>query len=217
MARGTATRERILDAAEQLVVARGFGSTTVDAVLTEADASKGAFFHHFSTKADLGRALVDRYAAADAQTLAELMAIAEETSDDPAEQVVAFVAAFEQATVELTDAQPGCLFVSFIYEAELADAETDEIVLRSVLHWRERILDKLERAAANHPVPADIDLPSLADQVFAIFEGGFLLARALDDRAALRRQLAHLRHYLALLFSVDEGSIDVEKGTLTSR
>src|SRR5690606_25437002 len=47
-------RDRILASARALVLDRGFASTTVDAVLTEAGASKGAFFHHFPSKGALG-------------------------------------------------------------------------------------------------------------------------------------------------------------------
>jgi TetR/AcrR family transcriptional repressor of nem operon len=202
MARATATRDRILEAAQRLVLEHGFGSTTVDAVLVETGASKGAFFHHFPTKAELGRALVERYAAADAETLEALMAAAEATSDDPAEQLVAFVAGFEREAEQITAVLPGCLFVSFIYESGLTGSDTHEIVVQSILLWRERIAAKLEAAAVHRPSMAGLDLSALADQVFAIFEGGFLLARALDQPDALRRQLAHLRHYLELLLDV---------------
>ncbi|WP_437507941.1 TetR/AcrR family transcriptional regulator [Sorangium sp. So ce1099] len=53
-------RERILDAAERLVVSRGVNSLTVEAVLTEAKISKGGFFHHFATKDALLTAIIDR-------------------------------------------------------------------------------------------------------------------------------------------------------------
>ena len=42
-----------LEAAQQLVIERGFSATTVDAILEAAGASKGAFFEHFSSKAAL--------------------------------------------------------------------------------------------------------------------------------------------------------------------
>ena len=202
MARDTSTRERLLDAAQRLVIEHGFGSTTVDAVLAETGASKGSFFHHFPTKAELGRALVERYAAADAALLDQLMEAAEAVSDDPARQLVAFVAGFEEATVDMVAVQPGCLFVSFIYDTGVAGPATDEIVTDSILLWRHKIQEKLDAAVASRPSTPPVDLPSLADQAFTIFEGGYLLARALGDPAALRRQLAHLRHYLALLFAV---------------
>jgi TetR/AcrR family transcriptional repressor of nem operon len=216
MARGEATRERLLDAAERIVLTHGFGSTTVDRVLAESGASKGAFFHHFPTKADLGRALVERYAEADAALLESLMTTAEAASDDPAQQVVTFLAGFENASEDLAGAQPGCLFVSFIYESELTGSETEQIVLRSIVQWRERILAKLEAAAATRSIPG-VDLPSLADQAFTIFEGGFLLARAIAEPDALRRQLGHLRHYIELLFDLPVQPSIGASGTLTMR
>ncbi|NEE04251.1 TetR/AcrR family transcriptional regulator [Phytoactinopolyspora halotolerans] len=194
-------RERILDAAHQLVLQRGFAATTVDAVLAEASASKGAFFHHFPSKAHLGRALVERYAEGDAQALETAMSAAEAETDDPGEQLVCFLRSFEEGAEAVLKIQPSCLFISFIYETELADAGTDDIVARSILHWRERILDKLEQAAADRPALRAVDLPSLADQLFTVFEGAFLLTRALGDKDAMGRQLSHLRHYVELLVS----------------
>lgn len=193
-------RERILDSARHLVLRQGFSATTVDAVLEGAGASKGAFFHHFPSKAALGRALVERYADADARTLDDALAAAEEKEDDPGRQLIAFVRSFEEVADEVLEAQPACLFVSFIYESELGDDETAEAVAASILHWRERLLAKLEEAIAARPGFPEVDLPSLADHFFTVMEGGFLLVRALDDPTHMRAQLAHLRHYLELLF-----------------
>jgi TetR/AcrR family transcriptional regulator, transcriptional repressor for nem operon len=197
---GTATRDRILDAAQRIVLERGFAATSVDAVLVAAPATKGAFFHHFPSKNDLGRALLERYAAADERMLDDFMAAAEAETDDPAEQLVAFVRHFEQAADELAPNQPGCLFVSFIYESQLAGEGDEDLIATSIRHWRERLLDKLEAAARAHPPATAVDLPSLADQVFTTFEGGFILTRAMHHPSHLSAQLAHLRHYLELLF-----------------
>jgi TetR/AcrR family transcriptional regulator, transcriptional repressor for nem operon len=198
---GTATRDRILDAAQGIVLERGFAATSVDAIIAEAPATKGAFFHHFPSKNDLGRALLERYAAGDERMLEDLMTAVEAESDDPAEQLVAFVRHFEETADELAPTQPGCLFVSFIYESGLAGGE-DDIIATSIRQWRTRLLEKLEAAARKHPPAVAVDLESLADQVFTTFEGGFILARAMHDPGHLRAQLAHLRHYLGLLFQV---------------
>ena len=199
MARGTETRDRILDSAAALVMEHGFGSTSVDAVLEASGTSKGAFFHHFPSKVDLGRALVERYAADDSETLQALVAEAEAASDDPVEQLLTMVRTYEREAGALSEVQPGCLFVSFIYEADLVGPQTEHIVADSILEWRSTFLDKLEKAAAVRPALAAVDLPSLADQAFAAFEGGFLLTRALRDPAILRQQLGHFRHYVEVL------------------
>lgn len=204
MARLPTARDRILDAAQRLVLRHGFAATTVDAVLAEAAASKGAFFHHFPSKAALGRALVARYAEGDAATLDDALAAAEAQTDDPAEQLVSLARWFEAAADDVVAAQPACLFVSFIYEAELDGAGTDDLVVEAIVHWRRRILDKLEEAATTRPALQAMDLESLADLWFTTFEGGFLLGQALDDPGRLRRQLAHLRRYLELLLDVGD-------------
>jgi TetR/AcrR family transcriptional regulator, transcriptional repressor for nem operon len=200
---GTATRERILESAERLIIEQGFAATTVDAVLAGTGATKGAFFHHFASKAELARALVDRYAKADIAELEEFMTLAEAESDDPAEQVVAFVRLFEEAADELASAQPGCLYVSYVYEKQLFEDGTNDLIVAAVVAWRRRLREKLEQAATVHEPRIAVDFESLADQVFTIFEGGFILARTMRDPSHLRSQLSHLRHYLELLFGLE--------------
>lgn len=205
MDKGTDTRTRILDAAEGLVFERGFTATTVDAVLSATGVSKGAFFHHFASKGALGRALVERYAAADMASLDEALAQVEAASDDPVVQIVELMRAFESGADAVMAAQPTCLFISFIYERELEGAGTNAVVGQAIRYWRSRLEEKVAAAMAAGGGGAGVEPASLADHIFATFEGGFLLARALEDPKALGRELGHLRRYVELLFGRDGG------------
>lgn len=53
------TRAEILKAAFPLVLKRGFQGVSVDDIVRETEHTKGALFHQFPTKLDLGYALVD--------------------------------------------------------------------------------------------------------------------------------------------------------------
>ncbi len=53
------SRKEILDAAFFEVFSRGFQGVSVDEIVKKTSLSKGAFYHHFPTKMDLGYALVD--------------------------------------------------------------------------------------------------------------------------------------------------------------
>jgi len=55
--------EKVLDAAEAVVVRHGIANLTLDAVAAEAGMSKGGLLHHFPTKDRLVEALVTRSAA----------------------------------------------------------------------------------------------------------------------------------------------------------
>lgn len=196
-------RDRILDAAQALVTEQGFTGTSIESIISVADASKGAFFHHFDSKDALGEALLRRYADSEAEMLDDLLLRVEAETDDPAEQLVRFVQLFEAAADDISAAMPGCLFVSFVYERGPSVQRSDEIIVESIELWRSRLLEKLEAAAQTRRHLTNVDLPSLADQVFTIFEGAFILARATDAPGHLRSQLTHLRRYLALLLDVE--------------
>ncbi len=200
--RGAETRERILDGAERLVLDRGLAATSIDEILTETHTSKGAFFHHFPTKNHLARALVERYAASDVAFLDEYMARVESAHDDPAVQVVEFIRLFEDAAHELVAQQPSCLYVSYIYERQLFEDGTNDVIVDAFRVWRERLAAKLRAAAELHPPRADVDLDALADHLLATFEGAFVLTRAMDDPDIMRRQLALVRTYVALLLGL---------------
>ncbi len=54
-----ATRQRILEAAAAEIHRHGFRNASIDQILSETGLTKGALYHHFPTKADLGHAVVD--------------------------------------------------------------------------------------------------------------------------------------------------------------
>ena len=57
--RSEETRSRILESSVKLFSERGFNAASVDDICTEAEISKGAFYHHFASKQALFLALLD--------------------------------------------------------------------------------------------------------------------------------------------------------------
>jgi TetR/AcrR family transcriptional regulator, transcriptional repressor for nem operon len=66
------TAARILDVAERLLQDRGFNGFSYADVAAELQITKPALHYHFASKADLGEALINRYAARFEQALAGL-------------------------------------------------------------------------------------------------------------------------------------------------
>ena len=67
---GTATR--ILDVAERLAQVRGFNGFSYADIAAEVGITKAALHYHFASKADLGKALISRYAARFGEALAAI-------------------------------------------------------------------------------------------------------------------------------------------------
>ena len=66
------TATRILDVAERLVQVRGFNGFSYADVASELGITKPSLHYHFAGKAELGEALIGRYAARFAEALAEI-------------------------------------------------------------------------------------------------------------------------------------------------
>ena len=185
---GAVNRTRILDAAEALVIDNGFAATSVDQVLRAAGTSKGAFFHHFESKADLARALTERYVAGDVE---QLRLALEATADvaDPVARVLAFVRYFEDRAEELMAAQSSCLYIAVLTEQQLIGNGTADLVTHAIETWRREIAGLLKAAGLD-------DGDAVADHVFVTFEGAFLLCRATGVADHMRAQLGTLRRLL---------------------
>ena len=61
MSGNNGTRERILRAAYQLFLRRGYSDVSLNQLVKEAGLTKGGFYHHFSSKDELFAEVVDRY------------------------------------------------------------------------------------------------------------------------------------------------------------
>lgn len=196
---GAPTRERILETAERLVIDNGYAATSLDRVIAESHSSKGSFFHHFASKDDLARALVERYVAADIGHLDAAVAEVIAATDDPSERVIRFLRIFEDTADELMAAQSSCLYVSVLTERQLVERGTSAQIEQAILAWRDGLARLLADAL---PDSGELDLEALADHVFVTFEGAFLLCRATGDPGHMRRQLRALRQLAGALLAV---------------
>ena len=197
---GIATRERILDAAQNLILDRGYVGMTVEHVLDAVGITKGAFFHHFKSKDDLARALLQRFADKDAQIYKETRERAEKLSDDPLQQMLIFIGLFQEMFDGLKEPYPGCLFASYLYELQQFDADMRALIRDSFVKWRELLKEKFEAIARKYPPRVETSAASLADAFTVVLEGAFITGKALDEPEVISEQLRHFRNYVELLF-----------------
>lgn len=198
--RGEQTHRRILDAAEGLVMSRGFAGTSVDDILKEAKLTKGAFFHHFKSKGDLARELIERNTAQDLALFEKFAAQAEAESDDPLEQLFLFLEAFEDYANSMPDNPPGCMYAAYTYESMQFDPSINDFVADSLRRWTSIYVRKFEDVIARKKPALPVTSRQLGEMIASVVEGGLVLARAYGDPRVTARQSEQFRNYLELLF-----------------
>jgi len=198
----SATRQRILDAAQREVFKNGFAATSVDRIQKAAGISRGTFFYHFPGKDDLARALLERYASADREITEGFMERAERLASDPLQQALLFVAFHEEMLESVTAEEAGCLFASYSYEAGLFDQHSHALIVGAVEHFREVFGGKLAEAMKRHPpqIP-DTDPYEIADTFYGCLQGAFILARTLGQGKILAEHARRFRQLLELQFT----------------
>jgi len=199
-ARGESTRERLLDAAKDLVMAKGFAGTSIDDVLKATGMTKGAFFHHFKGKADLARELVKRYAMGDLNMFRDMDTQSRKASDDPLQQLMVFLKLFEIYISNSEDPAPGCMYAVYTYESAQFAPDVLDIVSDTLREWTGIYVRKFQEVIDRYPPALPVTARQLAELIVSIIEGGLILQRAHGDTDTTRRQSEQFRNYLTLLF-----------------
>jgi TetR/AcrR family transcriptional regulator, transcriptional repressor for nem operon len=200
LSKGEATRERLLDLAEEAVLQKGFGATTIEELIVQAGITKSGFFYHFRDKNDLAQALLRRYIERHNAIITEMMRKASELTDDPLQHFLIGLKFFADMLADLPKSHPGCIVAAFCYQDQQFSAAVRDLNADGIRAWRAKIAVMLESIAKRYPPREGVDLDALADMVTAIVEGGIILSRTFDDKSMLAQQVLAYRNYVKLAF-----------------
>ena len=198
--RAEATRERMLQAAKRLVMSKGFAGMSIDDVLKETGLTKGAFFHHFKSKADMADQLMRWYADSDMKMFRDFMARAEAAHDDPMDQLMQFLTDFEDYLLDPSNPPRGCMYALYTYEDDHFDNSVKGFVSDTLQTWTAMYIRKFQEVIDCYPPAKPVTAKRLAEMVISVIEGGLILERAYGNPGMTARQSEQFREYLELLF-----------------
>ena len=200
---GNSTRDNIMDAAEELILERGYAGVSIDSIINRLGITKGAFFHYFKSKKALAEALLHRFGDQDLALMEQFRARAGKLSRDPLQQYLIYIGLFEEMFDNLAEPFPGCLFASYTYELQQFDPATRQYIADSVERWRRELQAWVETIMEQYPPRLPVDSASLADSFNTILEGAFVMSKAVGEPQIIAQQLRHYKNYIELLFSSD--------------
>lgn len=190
-------RLRLLEAARDVVRKRGFSATSVDDLCNTAEVTKGAFFHHFKSKEDLGVAS----AAYWSETTSELFRNAPyHAHRDPLARVLGYID-FRLALMRGDPAGWTCLVGTMAQEVYKTSPAIRKACAHSILTHAETLEPDIQAVMDERGFKADWTAASLARHMQAVLQGAFILAKATNGRKAALESVEHLRRYVELLFS----------------
>ena len=190
-------RIRLLDAARDVVRQRGFAATSVDELCRSAGVTKGAFFHHFRSKQDLGVAAAVHWS----ETTDSLFAQAPyHAHDDPLDRVLGYVA-FRRDIISGDLAEFTCLVGTMTQEVFASNPAIRAACGDSIFGHAAALEPDIAAAMVARGVTG-FTAASLARHTQAVLQGAFVLAKAGDEPDLARESIDHLARYIELLFDV---------------
>ncbi len=194
-------RSKLLDAAVTLIRTRGYSATTVDELCAAAGVTKGAFFHHFKSKDELGVAAADHWS----ETTGSLFAGASyHDHADPLERLLAYID-FRKALLQGGVPDFTCLVGTMVQETYETTPAIREACERSITGHAATLEADIATALRDRNMAPGWTAKSLALHTQAVLQGAFILAKATGGAAIAADNIDHLRRYIEMLFGGEEG------------
>ena len=184
------TRISLLDSAERAVRQRGFDGFSYADLSKEIGIRKASIHYHFATKADLGLALIERYAERFFATLADIR----NSGGSAAEQLRSYIQIYRDA---LAEGEQVCLCVALSAGRDSLSTEVLDQLNRFHAESIAWLTEVFERAAQDGSVSGCALPIEDATAALALVEGAQLLARARKDVSLFNQGVAALIARLA--------------------
>jgi TetR/AcrR family transcriptional repressor of nem operon len=191
------SKTRLLDAALQVIRAKGYAATTVEDICQRAGVTKGSFFHHFKSKDDLALGATAHW---EAMTESFFASAPYHQPIDPLERLLGYVD-FRGAilTGDLPDYT--CLLGTLVQETYATHPDIRAACDRGMSRHIAELTRDIEAAKKRYAPKARWSAESLGYFIQAALQGSFIFAKAKQSPAVVRENLAHLRRYLKNLFT----------------
>jgi TetR/AcrR family transcriptional repressor of nem operon len=197
---GSETRAKLLDAARDVIRAKGYAGSSVDDICAAAGVTKGSFFHYFDSKEALGIAAVERFGAMAATLFGNAPYRAK---SDPRDRVLGYV---DFRIALLTGEIPlyTCLIGTTVQEAYASHPNLRLACDRMLSEHVAELTSDLAAAKARYAPQASWDPESVGYFMQCVLQGAFIFAKAKQNAEIATASLGHLRNYLVSLLGHPE-------------
>ena len=172
-AQGTATRERILDAAFETLRKEGFNRTSARAIARRGGVNQALIFYHFGSLVDLLLAAMDRVAEERRRRYEKVLGSLRTPLELAAQARLLYAEDLESGHSTV---------VAELFAASSGNPELREQMVARMRPWLEFTEQLIDRFAAGSPFAALLDARAAAGGILALYVGMDLLIHLDGDR-----------------------------------
>ena len=194
-------RDKLLDAAVHVVRQKGYASTSVDDLCKAAGVTKGAFFHHFASKEELGVAAARYWSDF---TTEFFNSAPYQKLSDPLDRLLGYID-FRREILRGKVEDFTCLLGTMVQEAYQTSPKIRQACDDSISRHAWAVGRDIAAAKKLYAPQAAWNPEELALFTQVVLQGSFILAKAKQGPAAAEASVLHLRRYIECLFNKPTG------------
>lgn len=191
------TQQALLASAFALFYEQGYKPTSIPQIVARAGLSKGAFYHHFADKQDLGEKTLNQVLRNRIQK-----GMIEPLQQVSSQGVVALLLeVFTRRIQNFTDEERrlGCPLNNLINELGCGEQVFQKSLKALIDEWKESLQNLLELGQEQGEIRSDVEPLSTATFLISAFEGARGIAKLYPNDQLLQEYLQGLKPYILQL------------------
>ena len=187
-------KQEIISKAKNIIHCKGYQATSISDILHAANIGKGQFYHYFSSKYDLGLAVMENLIEEwDHQLILNIL----QSSEDPKlkiNKMLDWILTYHAGKEEKSGCPIGNLTIEMSEHDETFRLKLDHFFKR----WIGSIETVLEEMVKQNQLHSTVDIRKSAEAIVAMIEGGILLMKSQQDISILMNVIDVIRQQFHL-------------------
>lgn len=188
------TRNNILEIAAQEILRCGFQSSSIGEIIKKANVSKGCFYHHFSSKKQLGYAVLDH----SIEHVKNEVWMPMLTNENPLNAIINMFSYPEQY-LDCEKVKLGCPINNLSQEMSPIDEGFREKIEIMYTDWKIHLSDSLKRCQNSGQMKTEVDAVEIATLIIAVTQGATAIAKNAQQPKSFSEYSHALVKYLKFL------------------
>ncbi|WP_308993561.1 TetR/AcrR family transcriptional regulator [Mariniflexile litorale] len=192
------TKQIIIEESFKLFYEHGFKTTSIDKIMTATKLTKGAFYHHYKSKKELGLEVI----GIKLQKRVYQAMIKPLSSDGDAFKILENTFLDRLKSLPLFDKQHGCPINNFINEIGDFEAAYQTALKNIIEQWKLALVELIERGQKENSINKSISSHAVAVYLISAFEGIRGIRKLYNNDLILDEYISGLSLYLKHLKSI---------------
>lgn len=203
----TVTRDNLVRSAVEIMLNKGYTSTSVDQICEKAGVSKGSFFHYFSSKEELAQAALEQFFLKMNDLLnrsqnMQLTPKPDNQSRSPSQNPLERINSYLDNLLDLASGGEmplSCLIGNFAQELSGTHPALQKQCAEYFDAWMESFTLLFQDSLRDAAWADKVDARSIAEYFVSLMEGTLVVYKAQQDIQLVRENILHFKKYLSLM------------------